>query len=150
MAWTKMKTAVVAGVVVLLAAGIATDTIKEIQAHRTYPNIEGAWEGALSVQAVQQTTRLVLKIGRTNGTYIAALDSVDQGIKDIPVSTLNIGKDAISFEMAGLKAKFFGNIDSGRMQMSGKWQQGKISLPLVFKHTTNPDTITEPLAETDS
>jgi uncharacterized protein (TIGR03435 family) len=37
MAWTKAKTAVVSGVVVLLAAGTATITIKEIQAHHTYP-----------------------------------------------------------------------------------------------------------------
>jgi uncharacterized protein (TIGR03435 family) len=33
MAWTKMKTAIVAGAVVLLAAGTTTVTVKEIQAH---------------------------------------------------------------------------------------------------------------------
>ncbi|MDR3460427.1 MAG: TIGR03435 family protein [Verrucomicrobiae bacterium] len=37
MAWTKAKTAVAAGVVVLLAAGTTTITVKEIQAHKTYP-----------------------------------------------------------------------------------------------------------------
>jgi uncharacterized protein (TIGR03435 family) len=37
MAWTKMKTAIVVGVGVLLAAGTTTVTIKEIQAHQTYP-----------------------------------------------------------------------------------------------------------------
>src|ERR1019366_1540773 len=37
MAWTKAKTAIVSGVVVLLAAGITTITVKEIQDHRTYP-----------------------------------------------------------------------------------------------------------------
>lgn len=37
MAWTKMKTAIVAGIVVLLAAGTATITVKEIREHRTYP-----------------------------------------------------------------------------------------------------------------
>ena len=36
MAWTKAKTAIVAGVVVLLAAGTTTITVKEIQAHHTY------------------------------------------------------------------------------------------------------------------
>ncbi|HUZ06247.1 MAG TPA: sigma-70 family RNA polymerase sigma factor, partial [Candidatus Paceibacterota bacterium] len=34
MAWTKMKTAVVSGVVVLLAAGTTTVTLKEIQKHK--------------------------------------------------------------------------------------------------------------------
>ncbi|HVU09166.1 MAG TPA: TIGR03435 family protein [Verrucomicrobiae bacterium] len=36
MAWTKAKTAIVAGVVVLLAAGTTTVTVKEIQKHKTY------------------------------------------------------------------------------------------------------------------
>ena len=37
MAWTKAKTAIVGGAVVLLAAGTTTITVKEIQEHRTYP-----------------------------------------------------------------------------------------------------------------
>lgn len=37
MAWTKMKTAIVVTVGVLLAAATATITVKEIQKHRTYP-----------------------------------------------------------------------------------------------------------------
>ena len=36
MAWTKAKTAIVSGVVVLLAAGTSTITVKEIQKHRHY------------------------------------------------------------------------------------------------------------------
>ncbi len=42
MAWTKAKTAIVSSVVVLLAAGTTTITVKEIQEHRTYPwQVEG-------------------------------------------------------------------------------------------------------------
>jgi uncharacterized protein (TIGR03435 family) len=37
MAWTKAKTAIVSGVVVLLAAGTVIITVKKIQDHRTYP-----------------------------------------------------------------------------------------------------------------
>jgi uncharacterized protein (TIGR03435 family) len=37
MAWTKAKTAIISGVVVLLAAGTTTVTVKEIQEHRTQP-----------------------------------------------------------------------------------------------------------------
>jgi uncharacterized protein (TIGR03435 family) len=43
MAWTKAKTAIVSGVVVLLAAGTATVTVKEVQKHHRYPwQIENA------------------------------------------------------------------------------------------------------------
>src|SRR5215469_8075539 len=37
MAWTKAKTAIAAGVVVLLAAGTTTVTVHEVREHRTYP-----------------------------------------------------------------------------------------------------------------
>jgi uncharacterized protein (TIGR03435 family) len=37
MAWTKTKTAIVAGAAILLAAGTTTVTVQEIQEHRAYP-----------------------------------------------------------------------------------------------------------------
>jgi RNA polymerase sigma factor (sigma-70 family) len=37
MAWTKLKTAIVVGAVLLLIAGAATVTVKEVREHRTYP-----------------------------------------------------------------------------------------------------------------
>jgi uncharacterized protein (TIGR03435 family) len=52
MAWTKAKTAIVSGVVVFLAVGTTTITIKEIQEHRTYP-----WqvhEGLITREQVKQ------------------------------------------------------------------------------------------------
>ncbi len=39
MAWTKLNTAIVAGAIIVLAAGTTTVTVKEIQEHRTY-----AWQ----------------------------------------------------------------------------------------------------------
>jgi uncharacterized protein (TIGR03435 family) len=52
MAWTKIKTVIVSGVVVLLAAGTTTIAVKEIQDHRTYP-----WqvhEGLIDFNQVKQ------------------------------------------------------------------------------------------------
>ncbi len=52
MAWTKMKTAIVVGAGMLLAAGTATVTVKEIQEHRTCP-----WqvhEGNITVEQLNQ------------------------------------------------------------------------------------------------
>ena len=52
MAWTKAKTAIVSGVVVLLAAGTTTITVKEIQEHRTYP-----WQGKEGVIMYEQVNQ---------------------------------------------------------------------------------------------
>jgi len=52
MAWTKLKIAVVAGAGLLLAAGTATITIAEIEAHQTYPwqINEGTGDGSILKQ----------------------------------------------------------------------------------------------------
>ena len=55
MAWTKAKTAVVTGVVVLLAAGTTTITVKEIQAHRTYSSYP--WQGKEGVIMDEQVNQ---------------------------------------------------------------------------------------------
>jgi uncharacterized protein (TIGR03435 family) len=55
MAWTKMKTTIVAGVVVLLATGITTITIEEIQEHRTYPWQVAAANSDEGVKALNTT-----------------------------------------------------------------------------------------------
>jgi uncharacterized protein (TIGR03435 family) len=53
MAWTKAKTAIVSGVVVLLAAGTTTITVKEIEDHRTYPWQQGQ-EGMINISQLNQ------------------------------------------------------------------------------------------------
>jgi RNA polymerase sigma factor (sigma-70 family) len=149
MAWTKAKTAIVAGAVVLLAAGTAIITVKEIRTRQTYANIAGAWEGTLSVPAMQQKVHLVLKIARANGTYAATLDSIDQGVKGIQASKLDVDKETIRVAFAGLKAEFVAGIDPGVTRLSGNWQQGTMRVPLVFTRTAKPDIITASLAEAD-
>jgi uncharacterized protein (TIGR03435 family) len=55
MAWIKAKTAIVSGVVVLLAAGTTTITVKEIQAHRTYSSYP--WQGKEGVIMDEQVNQ---------------------------------------------------------------------------------------------
>ena len=77
MAWTKAKTAVVAGVVVLLAAGTTTITVKEIQEHRTFPwQIQPASRTVVDQQPPQvriQTSRFTHdeEYSGTGGKYMA-------------------------------------------------------------------------------
>jgi uncharacterized protein (TIGR03435 family) len=63
MAWTKAKTAIVYGVVVLLAAGTTTITVKKIREHRTYPwqAQEGLFDSSLLDQQPPQVRILPSK-----------------------------------------------------------------------------------------
>ncbi len=146
MAWTKAKTAIVSGVVVLLAAGTTTVAVKAVSAARTkaaLATMQGNWEGTLTAQ--QTKLRLVLKIFKTNDTYRAVLDSIDQGAKDIPVARLSVRKDSIYAELPALDAGYQASLSADGTEMSGKWKQLKRSFPLKLKKTTEADRVAEPL-----
>jgi hypothetical protein len=138
---TKTKMAAMVGVGALIAVGTSTVAVKEIQAHRTYPGLAGLWEGTYFKQHV------ALRIARTNGTYLARFHYIDSGM-DIPASDLKVGRNAISFRVAGETDKFAASIDPGMTQMSGNWREGTNSYPVALKRTANPD-VSEPLTETD-
>jgi uncharacterized protein (TIGR03435 family) len=61
MAWTQAKTAIMAGVVVLLVAGTTTITVKEIQEHRTYPWQVREFDAKVLDQAPPQVRLLAVK-----------------------------------------------------------------------------------------
>ena len=147
MAWTKTKSAVVAGVVVLLAAGTNIVTVKAVSAARTkaaLASMQGNWEGVLTAQ--QTHLRLVLKIFKTNDTYRAVIDSVDQGAKDIPIARLSARRNSIHAELPALNADYQAALNADGTEMSGKWKQLKGSFPLRLKKTTEADHVAEAMA----
>jgi RNA polymerase sigma factor (sigma-70 family) len=147
MAWTKAKMAIVAGVIVLLAAGITTVAVKTINAARTkaaLATMQGDWEGVVAINQAQ--LRLVLKIFKTNDTYRALLDSVDQGAKDIPIAKLSVRPDFIHAELPALDADYQAALSADGTEMSGTWKQLNRSFPLTLKRTTEADRVEEPMA----
>jgi len=94
MAWTKMKTAIVVGSVVLLSAGTGIVTVETIHAIRSarYPDIQGAWEGVALFDdpgvATGEAARshVVLKLTKINGVYTATTDWIEKGLKDVPMA----------------------------------------------------------------
>jgi RNA polymerase sigma factor (sigma-70 family) len=148
MAWTKAKTAVAAGAVILLTAGVATVAVKTVHAHRTQPNIRGAWEGIIAPQAGGKL-RVVLHVSGANGSYGATIDSIDQRAKGIPVSKFAYDYPSLRFESEAVKGSFEGKLNPGADTMSGTWKQAGFTTPVVMKRTATPTAIPELLAESD-
>ncbi len=147
MAWTKVKTTIVAGVAVLLVAGTTTVAVKAISAARTRTALtamQGDWEGTLTAGPTR--LRLVLRIIKTNDTYRAVIDSVDQGAKDIPVTKLSARPNSIRLNLPALDADYQAALNADGTEMSGTWKQINRSFPLTLKRTTEADRVAEPLA----
>ena len=147
MAWTKAKTAVAVGAAILIAGGttlVAIKVVKSVIAAReneALSGIKGDWEGIAKAGAV--TTRVVVKIAKTNGLYVGTLDSVDQGAKDLPASNLRYDKPKVHFEIPAAGLIYDGTLDAATGEMKGTYKQGTYTFPLDLKQTATPSSVTQ-------
>jgi hypothetical protein len=93
---------------------------------------------------------MVLKIFQQNGSYYAALDQVDNGLKNFPVTSLSIGSSSVNFELS-TGFTYQGKLNGAEITGRWKWPDGNgnYSQPLRFVRTTTPDTVPQPLAEAE-
>jgi RNA polymerase sigma factor (sigma-70 family) len=148
MAWSHMKSTVVAGAILVLAAGTTGVVIHSVNVSRTREalgSMQGSWEGTMSINQAQ--LRLVLRIFETNRTFHAELDSVDQGAKGIAVTKLSAGPNFINAELPALFATYKATLNADRTELSGDWKQLNRTFPLSLKRTTQATQVEGTLAE---
>jgi hypothetical protein len=92
----------------------------------------GFWEGKLNIGSV--SLRLVFKIFRNeDGSLSAMMDSPDQSVENIPVTSVSITDDSLNFEIATIMGEYHGRIEKDSMVAVGNWKQATMSLPLNLK-----------------
>jgi len=94
----------------------------------------GDWQGALNTGAGE--LRIVLHITKgADGTLKATLDSPDQGIVGMPVDSIQIDGNKLSFAVNVVKGSYEGTVKGS--SISGNWAQPR-KMPLEFKKSTTP------------
>jgi RNA polymerase sigma factor (sigma-70 family) len=95
MAWTKAKMIMAGAAVVLLVGGTgAIVTVETSHAARgaSGPDITGNWEGIMPLwgmgagQGETTDTRVIYKLSKVNGRYVASFDEIDTGRSNVPVA----------------------------------------------------------------
>jgi len=100
-------------------------------APRSASTLEGHWSGSL--QAGDAVLHLVLHISRSeDGSLNATLDSLDQGVYGIEVTSLTQKNTILQFNVASVGASYEGKIAPDHASIDGGWTQGNVSLALVF------------------
>ncbi len=132
MAWTKAKTAIVVGASVLLAAGTATVTVKEIRGHRIYPwQVRDFNTGVL--EKVPPQVMIVPTIfpdseswGSANGKFLGTGSS----IKDIVRTTYgkSSARTVLSAELPPGKYDYIANLPQGSAEALQKELKRKFSV----------------------
>jgi dipeptidyl aminopeptidase/acylaminoacyl peptidase len=101
------------------------------------------WQGTLNAGAAK--LRLLLKVTKAaDGKLSAKLDSLDQGAKDLPVSSISFTGSTLKFEMAALRAAFEGTARNNGAEFAGQWRQGPGVLPLTFVRAEKAPVLNRP------
>src|SRR5207244_2588777 len=130
---------------VLLTLGTITAILYPAIAKKgVRPELQGAWEGAL--QDKGRTLRMVFKVTkRTDGSYAATCDSIDQGAADIPVSHIAYSNTTVLIAIKSLKGNFNGEMNPNGSQITGIWEQVGMTFPLTLKRTEKPALVGQAL-----
>jgi len=133
MAWTKAKIAIVSGVVVLLAAGTATITVKEVQEHKTdtWQDLPAASNPRLLDQLPPQVRIVPSKHSEFNvcGKEGKIL-MIGAPVKDILATAYGVGPTRAVFPMGQASEKYdlFANLPHGNKEALQKEVKRKFGL----------------------
>jgi uncharacterized protein len=97
-------------------------------------SLAGNWLGALEVSGVK--LRLLLKVEKAGDGYAAKFDSVDQGAQDLPIETITLVGNKMSFTAPKFGMTFDGTLNDKNDEISGTFRQGNGSTPFVFKRVS--------------
>jgi fermentation-respiration switch protein FrsA (DUF1100 family) len=91
----------------------------------------GDWAGAIKTPNGELHVAVHLQKG-ADGTYSGTFDSLDQGVRGLPVSDVKPGADTLSFALVQPPARYEGKWDAASKTWIGIWLQNGASMPLNF------------------
>ena len=97
----------------------------------TTVDLTGNWLGSIEVSSVK--LRLVLKITGARDHYIASLDSIDQGAKDLTIDLITQHGSTVSFSSVKYRMSYEGVLNEACDEISGNLKNPTGSLPLNLK-----------------
>lgn len=126
----------------LLSFAIIAIAAVTLAAQAPAVNVEGNWLATLELGALK--LRLVLKVQKAANGYTAKLDSLDQGANDLPMDSIALDGNKLSFSAAKLGLTYEGTLNEAGDEISGTFKQGPGSTPLVFKRVTELPKLNRP------
>ena len=103
---------------------------------RTQTTLAGDWQGALSVNGGE--LHLAVHIQKNDdGSFKATLDSIDQGARGIPVTSIALTGTTLTLGVGAVGGKYEGTLNADATVIDGVWTQNGGSMPLVLKRGAN-------------
>lgn len=99
--------------------------------------ISGDWYGDLKVNSFK--LRLILHVTETDSGFVSTLDSPDQGMKDLLMTTTLFNNDTLKIESNELKAKFIGVLVD--TLIIGTFTQSGRDIPITLSRKIQEETV---------
>lgn len=126
-------------VFVLAAAAVAEPP----SAAKPTPSAEGIFEGPLTVGAVNLRLGFHLK-KKEDGGWTGKMDSIDQGARGIPLSSVKVDGDAVTLEFKAGGLKYAAKLSADGQSLDGTFEQGGLKLPLTLKRVEKATVLIRP------
>ena len=94
-------------------------------------NIDGTWLGLLDTGSME--LRVAFHITNTSDGLKASMDSLDQGAKGIPVTSVTYIGESLKLQVGAVGGSYSGTVSKDLQTIAGTWSQNGASLPLVLK-----------------
>lgn len=92
--------------------------------------IEGEWQGTLNTGTLKM--RLAFHVTKDANGYSTKIDSIDQGVKGIPVAKTTFDGGKVHMDIPGIQGNFDGTLTADGKQIQGTFTQGA-GLPLTLE-----------------
>lgn len=86
------------------------------------------------MSARNSSLRVVLHVSQDKGGNLTGnLDSPDQGVSGIAISTITFKDPSLHFESERIGGIYDGKINKDNWEIAGEWKQNGVTAPLAFK-----------------
>ena len=106
------------------------------------PNIEGNWLATLDVGGAR--LRLVLKVEKSANGYAAKFDSPDQGAMDLPIDSIVLDGNKLTFSATKFGISYEGTLNETSDEISGTFKQGAGATSMTFKRVAEAPKLNRP------
>jgi uncharacterized protein len=104
-------------------------------------DITGSWDGVLKIQSMQM--RIVFNITKAGDSYTSTMDSPDQGVKGIPVTSTRFENSMLIITIANAGVEYEGVLEQDNT-INGNLRQGGQSFPMVLSQSKKEENVSKP------
>ncbi len=117
-------------------------TAVAVAAQGSKPGVEGNWLATVDVGGTK--LRFVLKVEKSANGYAAKFDSPDQGATDLPIDSIVLDGNKLTFSAAKFGITYDGTLSETGDEIVGTLKQGAGTFPMTFKRVAEAPKLNRP------